>query len=105
MAVIGGGNSALEESIYLSRLVKKLYLVHRRDEFRADKVYQDKCLANPVIEPVLNSVVSKIVGDTEVSGVELKNMTTGEYSVLDVDGVFILSVLMPCAAFSQRAGT
>ncbi|MFW5498540.1 MULTISPECIES: thioredoxin-disulfide reductase [unclassified Maridesulfovibrio] len=89
VAVIGGGNSALEEAIYLSRLVKKLYLVHRRDEFRADRVYQDKCLANPVIEPVLNSVVSKIVGDTEVSGVELKNMTTGEYSVLDVDGVFI----------------
>ncbi|CCO24395.1 thioredoxin-disulfide reductase [Maridesulfovibrio hydrothermalis] len=89
VAVIGGGNSALEESIYLSRLVKKLYLVHRRGEFRADKVYQDKCLANPVIEPVLNAVVSKIIGDDEVVGVETRNTETGEYSILDVDGVFI----------------
>lgn len=89
VAVIGGGNSALEESIYLSRLVKKLYLVHRRDEFRADRVYQDKCLANPVIEPVFNSVVSKIIGDIEVNGVEVKNVVTGDYSVFDVDGVFI----------------
>ncbi len=89
VAVIGGGNSALEESIYLSKLVKKLYLVHRREQFRADKVYQDKCLANPVIEPVLNSVVSKIVGDDEVVGVEVKDIRTDEYSILDVDGVFI----------------
>ncbi len=89
VAVIGGGNSALEESIYLSRLVKKLYLVHRREEFRADKVYRDKCLDNPVIEPVLNSVVSRIIGDSEVSGVELKDTITGDYSVLNVDGVFI----------------
>lgn len=89
VAVIGGGNSALEESIYLSKLVKKLYLVHRRDQFRADKVFRDKCLDNPVIEPVLNSVVSRIVGDNEVKGVELKSTLTGDYSVLDVDGVFI----------------
>lgn len=89
VAVIGGGNSALEESIYLSKLVKKLYLVHRRDQFRADKVIRDKCLDNPVIEPVLNSVVSRILGESEVKGVEVKNNLTGEYSVLDVDGVFI----------------
>ncbi|WP_432736342.1 thioredoxin-disulfide reductase [Maridesulfovibrio sp. FT414] len=89
VAVIGGGNSALEESIYLSKLVKKLYLVHRRDQFRADKVFRDKCLDNPVIEPVLNSVVSKIVGKTEVEGVELFNTVDNSYSVLDVDGVFI----------------
>ncbi|WP_415713044.1 thioredoxin-disulfide reductase [Maridesulfovibrio sp.] len=89
VAVVGGGNSALEESVYLSKLVKKLYLVHRREEFRADMVYQEKCLANPVIEPVMNSVVSKFVGDTEVVGVEIKNVVSGEYSVLDVDGVFI----------------
>lgn len=89
VAVIGGGNSALEESIYLSKLVKKLYLVHRRDEFRADMVYQNKCLDNPVIEPVLNSVVSKIVGETEVIGVEIQDVNSGDYSVLDVDGVFI----------------
>ncbi|WP_027722743.1 thioredoxin-disulfide reductase [Maridesulfovibrio zosterae] len=89
VAVIGGGNSALEESIYLSKLVKKLYLVHRREQFRADKIYRDKCLDNPVIEPVLSSVVSRIIGEDEVCGIEIKNVQTGEFSVLDVDGVFI----------------
>ncbi|WP_320169870.1 thioredoxin-disulfide reductase [Maridesulfovibrio sp.] len=89
VAVIGGGNSALEESIYLSKLVKKIYLVHRRDQFRADKVFRDKCLDNPVIEPVLNSVVSRIVGETEVTGIELQDTVTGKYSELKVDGVFI----------------
>jgi len=89
VAVIGGGNSALEESIYLAKLVKKLYLVHRRDQFRADKVYIDKCLENPVIETVMNSVVSRIVGDDEVVGVELRSRLTGDYNVLDIDGIFI----------------
>ncbi|SDL62798.1 thioredoxin reductase (NADPH) [Maridesulfovibrio ferrireducens] len=99
VAVVGGGNSALEESLYLARLVKKLYLIHRRDEFRGLKCYQDKCNADPTIVPVLNSVVSRIVGDNEVVGIEVKDAVTNEYSVLDVDGVFIFVGFNPLSTF------
>ena len=99
VAVVGGGNSALEESLYLARLVKKLYLIHRRTEFRGLKCYQDKCNADPKIIPVLNSVVSRIVGDNEVVGIEIKDTVTNEYSVLDVDGVFIFVGFNPVSTF------
>lgn len=99
IAVVGGGNSALEESLYLARLVKKLYLIHRREEFRGLKCYQDKCNADPKIIPVLKSVVSRIIGDKEVVGIEIKNTITTEYSVLDVDGVFIFVGFNPLSTF------
>ncbi|OEU69272.1 MAG: thioredoxin-disulfide reductase [Desulfovibrio sp. S3730MH75] len=99
VAVVGGGNSALEESLYLARLVKKLYLIHRREGFRADKCYQDKCFLDSTIVPVLNSVVSRIVGETEVVGIEIKDTETNDYSVLDVDGVFIFVGFDPVSNF------
>lgn len=89
IAVVGGGNSALEESLYLSRLVKKIYLVHRREEFRGLKYYQDKCYNDPKIEMVLSSVLSRILGENEVTGIEIQNVTTGNYSEIELDGVFI----------------
>ncbi|SKA80212.1 thioredoxin reductase (NADPH) [Paucidesulfovibrio gracilis DSM 16080] len=99
VAVVGGGNSALEESLYLAKLVKKLYLIHRRDDFRGLKCYQDKCFTHEAIEVVRSSVVNEILGDGEVTGVSVENRTTGERSVLDVDGVFVFVGFEPNVGF------
>jgi len=100
VAVIGGGNSALEESLYLSRLVKKLYLIHRRDAFRGQQCYLDRCEGDPVIEILRSSVVRSITGGQGgVSGVEVENVATGEPSHLDVDGVFVFVGLEPQGNF------
>lgn len=88
-AVIGGGNTALEEANFLTRFARKVYLVHRRDQYRGSKILQDRVTSNERIEPVLNSVVESINGKTKVEGVSLKNVKTGGRSELAVDGVFI----------------
>ena len=105
MAVIGGGNSALEESLYLSRLVDKLYLIHRRDEFRGNKCYQDKCFTHPKMEILRSTIVEEIVGDPfkGVTGVMLTNVKTGVKSALSVDGVFVFVGFEPTAAFVPQA--
>ncbi len=95
VAVVGGGNSALEEALYLARITEKVYLIHRRDEFRGDKHYQEKCLANPKIEPLLSKVVEEIVGDDDVKSIALKDTKTGEKSSIDLDGVFIFVGYLP----------
>lgn len=90
VAVVGGGNSALEESLYLSRIASKLYLVHRREGFRAAKIYQDKIrAASDKIELVLDTVVTGLVGENALTGLNLKNVKTGETSQLAVDGLFV----------------
>lgn len=89
VAVIGGGNSALEEALYLAKLVKKLYLIHRRDDFRAQRCIQDRCEVNQTIHILRSSVVSEIQGADKVEGILVKNVKTGEEQRLDVDGVFI----------------
>lgn len=90
IAVIGGGNSALEESLYLSKIVKKLYLIHRRDDFRGAKCYQDKCFIDPKMEILRSHVVSEIKGDQSgVNAVSVEDLKTGEHRDLDVTGVFI----------------
>jgi thioredoxin reductase (NADPH) len=101
VAVIGGGNSALEESLYLARLVDKLYLIHRRDEFRGNKCYQDKCEVNPKVQILRSTVVDEIVGDPfkGVTGVRLSNLKTGEKSELPVDGVFVFVGFEPVCSF------
>jgi len=99
VAVIGGGNSALEESLYLARLVKKLYLVHRRDDFRGQKCYQDRCTVNPAIEILRSSVVCAIRGDDGVKAVDVQNVKTGECKTLDVDGVFVFVGFEPQGDF------
>lgn len=88
-AVIGGGDTALEEAHFLTRFAKKVYLVHRRDKFRGAKILQDRVLASGKIEPVYDTVVESIDGATTVQGVSLKNVKTGKTSSLAVDGVFI----------------
>lgn len=103
VAVIGGGNSALEESLYLSRIVKSIYLIHRRDEFRGHKCYQSKCLANAKIKPVLSTAVREIKGGTAgVSALDLENLKTGEKWELPVDGVFLFVGFEPVGDFLPR---
>lgn len=99
VAVVGGGNSALEESLYLSRLVKKIYLIHRRGEFRASKCYQDKCVTHPCMELVLDSVVREIQGQDQVTGVEVENLKTCERRIIPVDGVFVFVGFEPILDF------
>ena len=101
VAVIGGGNSALEESLYLSRLVNKLTLIHRRDEFRGSKCYQDKCFLDPKMSILRSTVVDEIKGDPfkGVTGLRLTNLKTGEKFDLPVDGVFVFVGFEPVASF------
>lgn len=89
VAVVGGGNTAVEEGGYLTKFASKVYIIHRRDEFRADRAAIAQALANPKIEPVYNTVVEKIEGDGMVENLVLKNVRTGEISNLPVSGVFM----------------
>jgi thioredoxin reductase (NADPH) len=99
VAVIGGGNSALEESLYLARLVKKLYLIHRREDFRAQRCFQDRCEVNSVIELVRSSVVEEIVGVDKVEAVMVRDLKTDERTRLEVQGVFIFVGYEPQGGF------
>ncbi|MGM9993987.1 MAG: thioredoxin-disulfide reductase [Candidatus Avigastranaerophilus sp.] len=88
VAVIGGGNSALEEAAYLTKFAKKVYVIHRRDEFRADKIVQERTRNNEKIEFILNTVPVEIQGNNSVEKIVLENTQNNEQSVLNVDGVF-----------------
>jgi thioredoxin reductase (NADPH) len=90
--VIGGGNTAVEEALFLTNFAKKVTLVHRRDELRAEKIMQDRLFKNPKIEVVWDTVLEEVLGEDEplgVTGVKLKNVKTGEISEHAADGVFI----------------
>jgi thioredoxin reductase (NADPH) len=89
VVVVGGGNSALDESMFLTRLVSRITIVHRRDQLRADPVLQERAFADPKIEFVWDSVVEEILGDEEANAVRVRNVKTGEVSTLDTEGVFI----------------
>lgn len=88
VAIVGGGNSAVEEAIYLTKFASKVYIIHRRDELRADKIIQDRAAKNEKIEFVLNSVVCEIQGQDLVNNLILKNTKMDEMFNLAVDGVF-----------------
>ncbi|HEY4410434.1 MAG TPA: thioredoxin-disulfide reductase [Acidimicrobiia bacterium] len=89
IAVVGGGDSALEEATFLTRFATKVNVIHRRDEFRASKIMQDRALANDKINVVWNSVVDEILGAEKVEGLALRDTVTAETSKLDVGGVFV----------------
>ncbi|GFK94579.1 Thioredoxin reductase [Fundidesulfovibrio magnetotacticus] len=99
VAVIGGGNSALEESLYLSRIVGKVHLIHRRDDFRATRCYQERCEINPAIHLLRSTVVEEILGVDKVEGVLTRNLKTGEAGRLDVQGVFVFVGYEPQGGF------
>jgi len=90
--VIGGGNTAVEEALFLTKFAKKVTIVHRRDEFRAEKIMQDRLFKNPKVEVMWDTTLDEILGGSEpkgVTGVRLKNVKTGETSEHATDGVFI----------------
>ena len=92
IAVVGGGNTAVEEALFLTNFGKKVYLIHRRDELRSEKILQDRLFKNPKIEPIWDTVVEEILGEEMppvVTGLKLKNVKTGAISELPVEGVFI----------------
>lgn len=89
VAVVGGGNTAVEEGNYLTKFASKVYIIHRRDEFRADRAAIAQALSNPKIEPIYSTVVEKIEGNGMVENIVLKNVKTGETSNLEVAGVFM----------------
>lgn len=88
VAVVGGGNAAVEEAIYLTRFASKVYLIHRRGELRADKIVQCRAFENPKLEFVFDSVVKEIVGEDCVKSLVLENVKSKELTNLFVDGVF-----------------
>ena len=88
VAVVGGGNSAIEEAMYLTKFAKKVYVIHRRDKLRADKIIQERAFKNQKIEFIWNSIVFEIQGENTVKSILLKDTQTDKISKLDVDGIF-----------------
>ena len=95
VAVIGGGNVALEDALYLTKMCRKVYLVHRRDELRGEKINQEQLLAKENAEVLWSSVVSAIEGSDTVEGLRLRNVKTGEESFVPVSGVFVAVGILP----------
>jgi thioredoxin reductase (NADPH) len=89
IAVVGGGDSAMEEANFLTRFASKVYVIHRRNELKASKIMQDRAKANPKIEFIWNSGVEQLLGEGKLTGVKLKDTVTGAESQLDLDGLFI----------------
>ena len=89
IAVIGGGDSAMEEATFLTRFARSVTIVHRRASLRASKIMQDRALANPKIKFAWDSEVAEVVGDDRVTGLRLRNVKTGEESTLPVSGMFV----------------
>lgn len=104
VAAVGGGDTAVQESIFLTRFARKVYLIHRRDALRAARILQERALANKNIEIVWNSVVSEIKGtDAGVNAVSVKNVKTGDIRDLPVDGCFIWVGIVPNTGFLDNA--
>jgi thioredoxin reductase (NADPH) len=88
VAVVGGGDTAMEEANFLTRFASKVYIIHRRSEFRASKIMADRVLKNPKVEVLWNSAMTDVLGDKLVTGVKIKNVESGEERTLNVEGVF-----------------
>jgi thioredoxin reductase (NADPH) len=89
LAVVGGGDSAMEEANFLTRFASKVIVIHRRAELRASKIMIERAMANPKIEFIWNTEVTDVLGDEKVSGLALKNLVTGETSEKNFDGLFV----------------
>ena len=97
--VVGGGDAAVEEALYLTRFVEKVYLVHRRDALRATKIVQDRAFSNPKIEVVWNSVVEELQGDELLERVVVRNVQDGHKTEIEVNGIFIYIGFLPNTGF------
>ena len=89
VAIVGGGDSALEEAIFLTRFVKKVSVIHRRDQLRASKIMQERAKKNEKISFVWNSIIEDVLGDKEVTGIRLKNVKTGHVQNFSCSGLFV----------------
>ncbi|MBQ7739594.1 MAG: thioredoxin-disulfide reductase [Desulfovibrionaceae bacterium] len=99
VAVVGGGNAALEESLYLSNIVHTIHLIHRRDAFRARQVYQDRLLSDPKIELHLSSTVQSLHGSGDLTGITVKNLKTNQTEEIPCEAIFIYVGFEPVTSF------
>jgi len=99
IVVVGGGDSALTEALFLTKFVKELTIIHRRDALRATKIYQERAMANPKIKFLWNSVLLEIKGDDVVRAVAVRNVKTGEVKEFPTDGAFLFVGLLPRTQF------
>ena len=104
LAVVGGGDSALEEASYLTKFGSKVYIIHRRDEFRASKAMQTRIFDAPNAEPLWNKTVLDVLGGDVITGVLLKDTVTGEESTLEVKGLFVAIGHTPTTTFLEGTG-
>jgi thioredoxin reductase (NADPH) len=95
VAVVGGGDTAITDALELSRHAKKVYVIHRRDQLRAGQLLQRRAFAEPKLEFIWSTVVEELVGDKMLEGLKLRNVKTGQQSILKLDGVFVAVGLMP----------
>jgi thioredoxin reductase (NADPH) len=101
VVVVGGGDTAMEDSLFLTKFASSVTIMHRRDAFRASKIMQDRVMSNGKIKVVWNSVIDEVVGTTRVTGVKVKNVKTNAVSDLRTDGVFVAIGYTPNTAFLQ----
>ena len=99
IVVVGGGNSAVEEAIFLTRFAKKVTIIHRRDRLRATKLLQDQALSNQKIDVAWNSVVDEVLGDDRVSGLRLRDVNTDKLNNIECEGVFVSIGKVPNTSF------
>ncbi len=104
LAVVGGGDSAMEEAHYLTKFASTVYVIHRRDSFRASKIMQERFLKQPNAKAVWNKVVVDVLGEDKIRGVLLEDTVTGERSELAVDGLFVAIGHTPATKFLQGTG-
>jgi len=95
VVVVGGGDSAIDEGLFLTKFAREVIVIHRRDELRACKSFQERAFANPKMRFVWDSVVEEVLGDQTVTGVRVRNVKTDEESVIEADGVFVYVGLVP----------
>jgi len=99
VVVVGGGDTAIEEALFLCRFAEKTTLIHRREELRATKIMQDRAVCNPKLEFIWKSAVTEILGETEVEGVKVRNLETGKDLTLEAKGVFVYIGTVPNSEF------
>jgi len=95
VVVVGGGDSAVTEAVFLTRFAREVSIIHRRDELRATKIHQEQALSNPKIRLVWDTVMEEVLGDQTVNGVRARNVKTGETLVIETDGVFVYVGMKP----------
>lgn len=104
LAVVGGGDTAMEEATYLTKFASAVYVIHRRDELRASKIMQERYLSRPNAKVLWNKMVEEVLGDEKISGVRLKDTQTGDTSTLEVKGLFVAIGHTPATKFLKGSG-